>query len=60
MRNISEKNCRENRNILFYSIILLQNSCRLADGVQKCSGAKQATDCNIKQHRKDEIRILDK
>jgi hypothetical protein len=43
MRNISDKNCRENQNTRFMFNIFYRKSCRLWDNVEKFGRAGQAT-----------------
>jgi hypothetical protein len=47
IRNISDKNCRENQNTHFMFNNFFQKSCRLWDNVEKYGRARQDTDDNI-------------
>ena len=44
MRNFLDKPCIENQNTHFMSINFFQKSCRVRDNVEKCDGARRATD----------------
>jgi hypothetical protein len=47
MRNVSEKNCRENQSILYMFMTFPPKSYRLCGNVEKYGRAGQATDDNI-------------
>jgi len=49
MRNILDKSCRENQNILFYSITLFCTNWTICMMMWKYGRARQATDDNIIQ-----------
>ena len=51
MRNVSDKSCRENQNTHFmFNNFFFRKSCWVGDNVEKCDGARQATDDNIIRH----------
>jgi hypothetical protein len=47
MRNVSDRNCRENQYTHFTIYNYFQKLCCLWDNVEKCGQAKQATNDNI-------------
>ena len=51
MRNVSDKSCRENQNILFIFNKIFLKSCRLWDNVEKYCTAWQTTDDNMAKTR---------
>jgi hypothetical protein len=47
MRNVAIKRFRENQNTHFVLSNVFRKSCRLLDNVEKCGGAREATDDNM-------------
>ena len=47
MRNVSDKQCRENRTTFLFLITSFRKSCLLSDNLEKYGTASQATDGDI-------------
>ena len=51
MTNVSNESCREIKTHILCSVPLFRKSCRLWDNVEKCGGAREATNDNMAHAR---------
>jgi hypothetical protein len=57
MKNVSHKNCRQNRNIFYFYFFFFENRA-VYKNVEKYGTARQVTDDNIIRSRKETIYML--
>jgi len=57
MRNLSDRNCRENQNTHFTSNNFFFKSCRLWNNVERYCRAGEATEDNMARRRRFACRI---